>query len=1586
MAYTMNDFLDAQENSLQDFLDQPEVQEAMKISSPSSDRNTASYTALLNAPTNTVQAAQTFNKVSDEYALTGTSQTHTDVLGVRANEEQGAYQREAAKVIIDPNVSTEAKLSTINYVNNPSNAAYGTYGLTLSSESSLPNDGATIESASLRGVAAAGIEQALDYMRLKQRVVNEHALTEKESGSLADWGAIGESIVPLMDGYKAAKAKAAISASVGGESSGVIGTAWNVLLPGQARANAAEQFNSLPLEQRMQLLNKVSETIANEGKTILLPSDMDRGNLAALQDVIDSGSYTLTEQTIDNVFGVLDVVGVGALLRKGYKAVKAASSGKSAAKLAAEEATDMERAIARRSVVDSTQPASPSSLLKDANPQKQRELHYVNEQSPDDSVSMAVNGTDREGAIASNLAPQPVVANGSVQSKTYMSEKYSDFDAVPSADVIDFVSNTSAPHLSIAEKRALRANTVNDFQNVSGMVNRKEMTTIGELDGGLNISAVYGATDSGWSNIQDAVEHAKYALRNYNIDESNIDILMRTGEDYQAIPKDTFNALMKGNNTQIKGDYLLRINQKYDYNSGDLREGDFEKFGVSSFFNFFNRSGWFSGKTGQGSLTSSVIDPSVLFNPQIMKGAQLADMKADALSAKMLEKAQPFIDVMKSVKQDRRLAMENMIRKGNLDGIDLNPTYLKSEGFSAEEIRGFNSFRKVQDTLWKLTNDDLVKTYKRQGYGRLTHKESGLDVIVKELPARSVPNNTRVYDPLTDTVRTMTREDINAEYALNKNIVSTHSPLNIDGHEVEHILNANHQSSIYVKALQDGESVMAYRKGYYAVRYKDPHFIMQKIINPDTGKVVRDEHGNEKWKAVATAANIPDAKAMIERLKSTKGGEYEFRNNMKGEDFDKAYTQMHTAGGLSAQRVRGQRLEDSSGINTGFGAHIDSPAESMLRSINAIASRVSYRDWIETNKQRLFAAYKDSGVFPIKEGQATYPSNVSEIVGHSKDAADVRATFEYIRAMENGYWNAVDAGWKAAINLLADVTGNAGFGMMEQGARALANKSPIAGVKGVAFTQMIALNPLRQLVLQGGQAATVLSRFPSYTTRIVQDTNLLLMTKMNKDLPEAVYKAQGRSKEEFLAMMKAMDESGVNKGISNHDIVRGIMDMTVDESIASMKQASKAMKVAKVPVKAVSTGVKYARKIGFDAGEWYVQSASYMAHYDDAVKKGLDVSSKAVKDDIAYQARNFTGNFSRSGTLAITQNAAAIPTMYLQVPLKMMGLLFNKGIPKAERAKIAAVQTLFYGAPSSLGAYVYNAVVPEGERVDGFERQLVEEGLATAGMNALISHTFGVKSNIDFGGALSPYDPSGFLDLAVNLGEAGVFETLAKTPAGSLMFSNNPRITNLAVSFGRALGFGEVGETTSFERWATVANDVAKLSSGYSNITKALQALEYEKNFSAAGTVTMDNITTPEAYAKALGFNSLSEVHKWDVMEESKKGAARIKKEVLENYNYFDRVVRNKDLTVQEAEYQLSMLGQMMSVYKDNPYAQKVFMDEMVRRAKEGDLNMLEFIRKHSGWANAEELESMLNKSGLPENQKQLLRKYFNPDLSETEQ
>jgi len=1548
--FSLDDFTDTASYSIEDFQDVDAIGETPPpATSLASNRSRATTTALLNSNDPQQQIA-TYQAINTELVNRGTSPTMKQVTDKYVVEEQNAYRRATADFLANPAVSDEWKAQAIQSINSKDNPLYNPRALLATKEASQPVQGETEEAADLRGVWAAGVGNVLQYQREQQKQFNAMQQKDNES-ALPDAVGFAEDLLPLVSGAKTAGQVTAL----GGTGSEALKAFF---LPGSGKEKIVSDFNNLPLAERQAAMESIAAALNKNGKTIFLPDSIDQENYEAFQQIVGNGSYTITDKYVDNIFGLLDITGIGSAIRKSFKAAgKAAMVAEGVEEAAA--ATDLARSWQRRFIASDVQPTAPAQVVKDANPSKARQLHAMTD--ADDSGELASNlyGTSREEALAHDLAPQPSAVTGGVKSKVSRPEITSDMSTMADPDMLDIAVNTAAPHISQREKRALAANVTNDFLNATGMHSRKEMTSVAEsVDGGLNVSAVYGPSDSGWANVQDAFNQAQYALAKYGVDEKDITILMRSGDDYVPVGREAQGALLKGNNTQIKGDYLLQVNQRYEYNGNDLRDEQFEKFGVGNILNVFNRFEFANGRTGQGSLTSSVIDPASMFSPEFLKGAVLADIKADSVSQKLLDASKPFIQAMKRVPAERHFAMEQRIKAANLKGQALTEAGLRADGFNTEEIAGLLSFRNTQDTLWSLTNADMVKSYKNRGYGKLTHKESGFDVVAKPLPRNQVAGDIKAYDPVTDEVRTLSKQEITEMYSRNASVAETADVMNIDGMPIQYVINHNAPNSGYIRALSAGEPVLSYRHGYYAVRYKDPHFIERKLVD-ENGAPLKDSNGNEIWKTVATAPDIPSAQKAIGRYTATSGGEYRFRNNLKGEDYEKANTQLHTASGLSSQRIRGKRLEDSLGSNFETDAvHIESPGESMLNSINAVSSRISYRDWLETSKRRLIATYSD--VLPKKDGRIQYPSNVSEIKGTSKDAADARATFEYIRAMENGYTNLIDDGYKAVVNNVAEMLGEKGFGKLEQIARKGSEATPSNIPKRVSFNLMIALAPLRQLVLQSSQNILLATRFPSYAPRLIGD-NVLLIThhlSAGRDLPEAVYRTFGRSKEEWKAMMKALDESGLTKGISKHDIAKGLVDSTADSSIRSMKAVrdSKLKKVVKAPVTAGRALTAGARKIGFDAGEYMVQAGSFMAHYTDATKGGKALT-KAELDNVTHLARNFTGNFGRSGNLAMNQNTLSVVTQYLQVPIKLAQLfLFNKAIPVKNRVGMGVTASVLFGFGTEDVYNLFGDDLPS----DPFARELVTKGLISAAANGMIRTVSGENSRIDLS-ALNPFNAYGAVEFVQKAMNNGLVSLVTESPSGSLLFGSNPRITNLLRIVGQLTGVMPVGDNMQPKLWGQVWKDVANLSSGASAGLKAKLALEYRKQYSATGANVADEISTPEALAIAFGLPVQDGQVNWAITEKLAEKYQTRKEDIQELFNQTSRILVAEGTRAEEFDYMVQMSQTAMSVYKDDPQAREMWMDMLKKKMDDGDSRLIDRIMKAAGWDKPEEIQKMLD-------------------------
>ncbi|QHJ80834.1 MAG: hypothetical protein [Bacteriophage sp.] len=1584
--FSIDDFLDNSTPPLSDFQDtQPPVAGPMvPPSSSASVRNSAATTALLNAPNDPSQVIPTYDAIRNEHGQIGYSPTQSEILNTRKTEELSGFQQAMYETLASGQVPDVTKMGVLQAHQNGAIAKSNlltAQGMLGSQEAGETNPNETAEATVSRDLFAAGMDKAIEYKRQQQAIYNATAMAQEANGLTPTITGVVEDFVPGVTSTKAAS----LYNSLTGDAKGTIASFF---LQGTSKAVMAEKFNSLPLDQRMQLLDGVAQHINSEGRTILLPAEKDNTNLAALMQVTQSGSYTMTDELVDNLSGLLDMSGLAVPFKalssfiKGGKSVAEAEKAIKAGD-AAEALTDAERSIQRRQITAQQQPASPMDIIKDANPDKARRITQAIEADTTDEFAQAVTGTGRDNALAGYMGAQPKAVDGSVQSKVYDPTRYGDFEYMPDNDVLDLVRSASAPNLSTVEKRRLGANVTNDFQNATGLVNRKEMTTVGAAEdgNGLDISAVYGPSDAGWTSVKDAAEQAQYALRKYGIDEKDINILVRDGDNYRPVPYSS----LKGAEGDAAGDFLVQINQKYTYNAGDLADDEFDFFTVNPLANVLNHVDLTIGTSGRGSLTSNFVDPAVLFDPQLMKGAVLSDLKKDVLAEKLTGVSKQFTDSVKAIPKERRDKIVSYIKEANAKGINYNYTDLAGKGFKQEEIRAFEAFKKTQDTMWHLTNADMVRSYKARGFGKISYKDTGLEVVARPMAQNSVRNNVAVYDALTDSVRTLTKEEKAAIYSRNANIAELAHPLEVDGQNVLHVINENSANGTYLRALSDDDTVMAYRKGYYAVKYTQPHFIERKLVDAD-GVSVLDENGQEIWKAMATAPDMLSATKAIERYKKARPSDYRVRRDLKGADYDKANTQVMSAGGLSAQRFRGQRLEDAIGSNMELdGGHMQSPIESMISSIESVSSRVSYRDWLETSKRRLLATYSD--VMPTRNGKPAYPSNVSEITGSGRKTADARAMFEHIRAMENGYVNALDDGTKALFGQAADALGMATAkrgGLVaevgavgERGLRAMAVTSYTGLVRATSFVMMIGLNPLRQLAVQFAQAFMTVGRHPTYLPHLFGDAVLLMVDKLIPNAPKQIYSLFGRDKAAFKAMKDAMETSGVTKGIKRHEMLQGMMAANTDLSLLYGDRARKAAVMAK---NVIAKPVGLVRRVGFDTGEYFVQASSFFAHYDEAMKAGAKLTKEQLRD-VANNARQFTGNFSRSGQMAINHNELSVIGQYGQVPLKMIGLLFNRSIPVKARVGMGLFAVGMFGAPDMVANLLADKL-PEDET----QRELIVGGLSNVLTNAMVEAVFGEKSQVDWGGGVNPYDPAGVVDLVVNAFSQPIGETIANSPAGSLFMGSNPRIANLIKDVGYASGLvTDPSPDTNVDKWHTVMMDVLNLSSGASNARKAWLMLKYQREYSSTGAMTRDNVTTPEAFAKLLGFQSLAQARSFAITDDITKEHDKYNADIKNYFNDVSRRLVSEGLTAEQQNYVIRMSQYGMSAFPNNVAAHKYWMALMVQQIEGGDRRLFDAIMNASGWASREDVVGWINKATLSPEQRETLLSVAKWSFSEDE-
>lgn len=972
-------------------------------------------------------------------------------------------------------------------------------------------------------------------------------------------------------------------------------------------------------------------------------------------------------------------------------------------------------------------------------------------------------------------------------------------------------------------------------------------------------------------------------------------------------------------------DFLIQVDHKYKFSPGDVAawaEADVK-------YNIFDRVDAFNGTGGAGSLQRHMLDAHSMLHPNITLGANVAIDKAAGLEKELLTVGDNFASGFKSLPKERQGLLERMIKDANEQGIDFNYNKMVADGVTPKEIQVLKYWREYWDTIYHLENRDMAKTLRTRNYHEFVDEANSTRLFAKPVSRTQIAGDVKVYDHSTDQVRTMRADEVSELYKKDGTIAQLRQPVQVGDEAVEMIVSTQKPGGTYLRALTDNSQVLNYRKGYYAVNYKDPHFIV---------KVVKNSRGETLYeKAVATAGNAKDADLMVQRMKATDGGDYYRRGDRKKVDMSSNdYWDIQQAGGRSAQKIRGQRLEEgTSNISDPSMSNILGPVDSMIASARSTSRRVAMRDFVEATKSRFMSQYKD--FLPTgKFGQKVLPNNINEVKhygGVTPDQgklADARTTFEYIRYLENGYINHIDEGYKATLKALSDVAGSVGLSKVERGLGWMSEgRGPTAMGKNIAFNMYLATNPFRQFIVQSHQAVQLAANFPRWVLsgKSVPEVSILTSYQMGYKPAKSLLKGAGLTEEQAFQMFKQFERTGQAAAVDKQNLIRGALSDMAD-TVAGGKVR-----------KFVTAPLNYMRKVGFDAGENVNTMTAWLAHRDNAIRAGEDFRKADVQDKVAGMARNYTYNMNAAGDMPYNQNALAAVFQFMQVPHKALtSFTTNRILTPVQKARLVGFNALMYTLPPAAMYSLFGDILPD----DPKQRDMVVQGLEGTVLNKLIELSTGDQSRIDFSG-LSPVDLYGSMDFIHGLFTTDVGTIVASTPSGQLFFGNNPRLTNFAKSAARYFNLiDDYADPTSF---GAIANDFAKMSSGYSNAFKAAYALKYQQKINTTGGVTDTNVTRPEAIAQVFGFATLDEAQKRYVNDVTYKKTKAYEDDVRKWYSDFKKHIANEGLAPDQSTQLTKTFSEAWRVWgNDDVRARQIIAQELKKDMSNGDARIYQSV------------------------------------------
>lgn len=1509
---TLQDISDDQKLSIEDII--PDVSTDVPQTTPSSDSNKASVAALLSD--DPMQVVQTFDLVQQE-SMEGSSQASDQIIQAERKRSTEATQQAQLEILGDQNVPIETRMAVAQEVESPREKT----STELFKEAALSADseGETDRSELVRMMMAPNIEEIEKVERAKQAALNAEIMKlDSRSGR-----ALAEMIeVHMFPGAETAQAQKIHKA--------LTGEYHPSILLGEIQVSANEHLRMVPPEHQLDLTNDLINAVNQEGQELFLMHDNDYSKFLWLRDVGMAGEIPDFDRWVNNVASVLEASYLlspfAGLLKASARTVKAIRS--------------------------QVAPARTGSQLKTTNPGKFRRSLEASVADETGGVSKTVHGSTVDDAVADAVAPQVAGPDTPVESAVTKPTMPMDVATAQESEIIRFYNNMDDIQYTTKEIEQMEVGVWTRLGEARVHPGHSQVT---HDHNGFQVKTVIGGQDGGYLTAAEAMEEAEFGLRHFDVDPGDFSLLKRM-EDGQYHVADV--AAEAGQ----QGDYMVQANFKYKNNPLDITRWDAEA----------PKHRLFAPVTRALAIKHPVLNrylfsPSAVQAESVFFSAGRAVELQSGLEKTILHETAEWARMYNKLGKESQGKVWDYIRESNYNKVQHTEHEMVGLGFTPKEREALGAWRKKWDAMYWLENSDKVKTARVQGQKVYQDGQNFLTARPIAGP-KGVSTLSKIYDPVSDTVRTLHADEIEALYDAGGQVGKLSDDITRNGEVVTHIMVPNKKGSFF-REVRDTDQLLDYTPGYYRVEYKDSHFVRQKIYEKGewTGK----------YRARFVEGSHADGLKTLERLAKEEGvtpEQYGIVTRGTEETMRDFNHQMDITSGRSAQRFRGQRLESSSvspqaGQN---GAHLKDPVQSMIDASRSIARRTSMRTWLEGQKARWLANYGD--LTRVENGQPVFPVHFKDIGDSMTDhrvLADARTAWEYIDYMEDGYVNSLDLGIKGVLNEVADTVGemankydSKALAGLEKGVATVAKATPTAYSRNIAFQAYLALSPVRQLLVQSHQFTQLFALEPAYfTTRLHRDVMGVVLASAFKN-PKAGAKVMGISEQEMKRVVDGWHHTGLSASIDRHVLVEGSLNQLIDST-----------KFGKAgTLKAKATAVATApRRAGFDAGEYFNQLTAYLTFRNRNVKKGIDADSFENVAKAAAASRNFTYNMNRAGDMPYNAGMLGTIMQFMQVPHKAVETMtLNRSLNGWEKSRLIGFNALMYGVPTAL---ITEEMLKWTEDKD-FVREVAIHGMESAVLNWSLTHAFDGETRLSAQN-LKPTELRGLYEIFGSFYDGGLGKVYEGSPSGAL-FGSNGRISNAMRDVAAFTNYTQDGswEWKSFEQ---ALHGLASVSSGYSNYFALKMSIESGKRFSSTGGVLDTDLTVPEQVAIIFGVPTQDMLAAMEVSEKSYRESKQFEDDVRTWYRDQRRVLMTQDITTDKIREFVHAMSTAWVVWEGETgdLARSIILAEINKDSNKGDHTTFEAMRKLSGIKTSQEIMEMAQRADVSPATMQMLEDTF---------
>lgn len=366
---------------------------------------------------------------------------------------------------------------------------------------------------------------------------------------------------------------------------------------------------------------------------------------------------------------------------------------------------------------------------------------------------------------------------------------------------------------------------------------------------------------------------------------------------------------------------------------------------------------------------------------------------------------------------------------------------------------------------------------------------------------------------------------------------------------------------------------------------------------------------------------------------------------------------------------------------------------------------------------------------------------------------------------------------------------------------------------------------------------------------------------------------------------------------------------------------------------------------------------SWLTHYDMAKRANNGKPlSRTQQDMVTAKARDYTYNMNRAGEMPYNENFLGMVFQFMQVPHKaLLQVTTNRNLSKAQKAKLATWNlTMYGGVPGTAMTAWFTDWLPE----DREWREAILQGFEGYFFNKLASLMYGENVSIDYS-SLAATDQTGLAEFVTQMfTEPG--KLIAESPSTSLVFGNNPRITNFARTAAEYFHFVEPADKNPVKTMELL-QEFGKLSSGFSNAMKARVVLQTGKKISSSGNVVADDLNAVEGWAALAGLPTLEESRKYWLSNELYEKSQSFEQDAKEWYRLVKRTKAREGITVEEADFYTEVLNLAAENFKDTPKAFDIVNQQLkwdIERAN--DMSLHDSVYRAFEWMQPEHAKEIV--------------------------